>query len=465
VPDDLRAHEAELSAALRRIEPRTTFAEILAQRTAGLITNVDRRQSGVSSMTRLLGATMRVWAGDRWSEAATTRVDATGLRGLVDGLQSTLSRRTVRTPPPGVSSTVVAEWVKRPSRPLRDITPEEQLARTRTLYGWAMNVKGVSDARAGSGWSEDERLYLNTAGARCYSVIGRAGAYLTPIAIENGRVAYDHTNSMGTGGWERVDLITEAATEALARTALALLTAGTPPSGETNVVLDPGLTGTFVHESFGHGTEADQFVRDRSYLAAVRGTVVGPEALTIVDDGTLAGGHGTIGIDDEGHRAQKTTLIDKGRFVGVLHDRETAAALGDRPTGNARRADVTSRLYVRMTNTYLVPGTQSLEELIQEARDGILLERWTSGVEDPLGGLMQLKALRGRIIRHGELTDLVGSMALSGRVLQFLKNIRGIGRGESFLVDPGFCGKGHTDLLPVGSGGSYLLSRAIVGPA
>jgi TldD protein len=118
-----------------------------------------------------------------------------------------------------------------------------------------------------------------------------------------------------------------------------------------------------------------------------------------------------------------------------------------------------------MTNTYVEPGGMSLEEMLREAKDGVLLERCTSGIEDPLGGQMQIKVKRGRRIEHGELTDWYSSMALSGKVLAFLRSIRGVGTSEHFEIEPGFCGKGHTDLLPAGTGGTYLLSRAIVGPA
>jgi TldD protein len=86
-------------------------------------------------------------------------------------------------------------------------------------------------------------------------------------------------------------------------------------------------------------------------------------------------------------------------------------------------------------------------------------------MEDPLGGQMQLKVRKGHRIEHGELTELVTSMALSGSVLSFLKDIRGIGDPTGFRTESGFCGKGHGDYLPTGDGGPYLLSRAVVGPA
>jgi TldD protein len=465
VTEDLRDLEPSMLGALRALEPRTPFVEALAQQRTGRIALVDRRRVNVRPDAHQRGVLLRAWAGDRWMESSTTRTDGRGLQATVDALERRLTAHGGRGAPPGESTRTVGTWTARPARPMRDLSIEEQVKRTRQLFDQALAVPGVKDARTLTSWGEEERLYCNSAGARCYAVDSTAGASLAAIAMENGRVAYEPVDSRGTGGLERLDLLTPERVEKTAKMAVTMLSVKSPPSGEMNVVLDPAVTGTFAHESFGHGTEADQFVRERSYLAAVRGQQLGPEELTMIDDGGLAGGYGSVVFDDEGRPAQRTTLIDRGRFVGVLHDRETAAALGDRPTGNARRSDVLSRLYVRMTNTFVAPGTHRYEELLQEAKNGVTLERWTSGVEDPLGGRMQIKVLRGHLIRNGETTDLVGSMALSGNVLEFLRQIRGIGTADQFTCDAGMCGKGHTDGLRVGSGGVWLLSRAIVGPA
>ena len=256
------------------------------------------------------------------------------------------------------------------------------------VINWATQTPSVQDAEFQIGWDDEERLYLNTAGARYYQQVTRVRAFVAPIAIDNGNVQYHFIGRGGEGGKELLDFLSEPNVVETAQGSRELLTAQTPPSGEMPVLLDPGVTGTFAHESFGHGTEADQFVRDRSYLKPVLGTTVGPEILTIVDNGAYPGGWGSIFFDDEGHPGQKTVLIDHGRFVGALHDRETAAALHAKATGNTRRSDFLSRPFVRMTNTYTEPGDWTLEELIEETKDGILLERATSGIEDPLGGQM-----------------------------------------------------------------------------
>jgi len=465
MPADLRSFEGEISTALTRLGRKSSFAEALAERASGLRLRLDTKATSPAVEPRLQGAIFRAWDGGRWVEAATSSLDAPSLGRAVEALEMAIAKGTGRAPAPGVPSTVRKEWTRGAPRPMRDVPVEQLIALCRDARGWAMSVPGVADASTGVSWEENERLYLNTAGARCFQRVGRAAARMMVIAIENGRAEFDFDQLGGVGGQEYLEFLSEKEAHRIARGATDLLKAKAPPTGEMPVLLDPGVTGLFAHESFGHGTEADQFVRDRSYLKPILGQEVGPEKLTIADDGAFPGGWGTIYCDDEGNPGKKNVLVDRGRFVAALHDRETAAAFHTTATGNTRRADFLSRPFVRMTNTYVEPGDWSLEELVREAKNGVLLERGTSGIEDPLGGQMQLKVKRGHLIENGKLTRLVTSMALSGKVLEFLRGIRGIEKGREIVIEPGFCGKGQTDLLPVGSGGVHLLSTAVVGPA
>ncbi|MFY9717379.1 MAG: TldD/PmbA family protein [Thermoplasmata archaeon] len=462
---DLRDHEGEIATALGRLGKRAPFADVLAERAAGAGLRLDTRSTTPSVEARLGGAIFRIWDGRHWVEAATSSLDARGLGGAVTALEQAAAKSGGHHPVPGVSSTTKKEWTTSTAHPMREVPVEEILSLAKDARGWAMSVPGVSDAQIGIGWEDNERLYLNTAGARCFQRVSRVRGGLSAIAMENGRAEFDFDSRGGVGGREILEFITEPTAVQVAKGAKEMLAAADAPVGEMAVLLDGSVTGLFAHESFGHGTEADQFVRDRSYLKPILGEKVAPEFLTIADDGSFPGGWGSIYCDDEGHPGQKTVLVDHGRFVAALHDRETAAAYGTKATGNTRRADFLSRAFVRMTNTYVAPGDWSMEELVKEAKTGILLERGTSGIEDPLGGQMQLKVKRGHRIENGQITGLVSSMALSGKVLDFMKAIRGVGRNHGLTIEPGFCGKGSTYLLPVGTGGVPLLSTAVVGPA
>ena len=462
---DLRDAEAELSKALERLGRRTSFAEVLAERSDGRALRYETRSVNLSASPHLTGAIFRAWGGTRWVEAATSAFDRASVAAATESVERALDSGALGSPPPGPSSTLRKEWTAEPALPMRDLGPEALTKLARDILGWATELPEIRQGQVTIGWDEEERFYLNTAGARCFCRLHRVRAAAVPIAFQNGRMEFEFLIESGLGGQELLQGLTQERVRTAARNALELLRAGTPPSGEMSVLLDPGTTGTFAHESFGHGTEADQFLRDRSYLAPILGETVGPESLTIVDDGAYPGKWGTILCDDEGHEAGRTVLVDQGRFVGALHDRDTAAALHAQPTGNTRRADFLSRAFVRMTNTFVEPQDWTYEELVEEMKDGVVLERTTSGIEDPLGGQMQIKVKKGHRVEHGEVTGLVSSMALSGKVLDFLRSIRGVGVKEDFVIEPGTCGKGKSDLLPCGTGGVYLLSRAVVGPA
>lgn len=462
---DLRDSESEFARALARLHRRTTFAEVLAERSEGRTLRYETRSVDLSSNPMISGAVIRAWGGERWVEAATSAFDAGSIGEAVEFMERVLGPEAFTHEPPGPSATTRKEWSPGPARPMRDMGPEQLTALARDVLGWATELPEIHQGQVVLAWEEEDRFYMNSAGARCFRRLHRVRASAAAIAFENGRVEFDVLSEGGLGGQERLEFLTQDRVRDTARNAVGLLRAKPPPTGEMAVLLDPSTAGTFAHESFGHGTEADQFLRDRSYLKPILGQEVGPEFLTIVDDGAYPGGWGTIFCDDEGNEAGRTVLVDRGRFVGALHDRDTAAAFHVRPTGNTRRADFQSRTFVRMTNTFVEPQDWTYDELVEEAGNGVVLERATSGIEDPLGGQMQIKVKKGHRIEHGRVTDLVTSMALSGKVLDFLRAIRGIGVKDDFEIETGYCGKGQTDLLPSGTGGGYLLSRAVVGPA
>ena len=463
--ESLVASESDLARALGRLETRTPYAEAMAQRSGGQRLRLDKQAVTVAPAPHLEGAAFRAWTGTHWVETAVSGLTASALGTAAEELAARLPASAANRGPPGESATSTGERRTVERRPTVDLSVEERIAWARQRLDWATAVPGVSNAFVQLQTSVDERLFLSTAGARCHQTLAHTLGTVAAVAIENGNVQLDFIQRGATGGAEILDEVGETEVTHIAKEAKALLTAPPVPTGEMDVILDPTVTGTFAHESFGHGTEADQMVRGRSYLKPLLGKEVGPESLTLVDDGSLEGGWGTIYWDDEGWPARRTVLIDHGRFVEALHDRESAALLGRHPTGNTRRADFLSRPYVRMTNTFVEPGSTPVEELIRETRDGILMQTFTSGIEDPLGGQMQLKSAKGRRIRNGELAELLPSMALSGKVLEFLRSIRGVSKKEDFGLSAGFCGKGHTDLLLTATGGPYLASRAVVGPA
>ncbi len=462
---ELTDAEGDVYHALARLAQRTPFVEVLAEAGTGLSVRYNGHSTTFQSPPRIRGAVFRAWTGAGWTEVSVSGLDLPTLRFAEAAIERVLTHRPAREAPPGDSSTARIEKATETPHSMRDMAEAEMRELARDAYSWVAGMPDIHETDVQISWRLDERLYLNSAAARCSQSICRVRGVVMPVAMESGRAESDRFIQGGVGGREILDGLTQEGAKRAGEGARALLRARAPPYGRLNVLLSPSVTGYFAHESFGHGAEADQFVRDRSYLRPLLGQILGPEVLTIVDNGAYPGAWSQIYCDDEGHPGQRTVLVDKGRFIGALHDRATAAALGATPTGNTRRSDVFSRSFVRMTNTYIEPGESTLDELVKEAHDGVLLESGVGGIEDPQGGQVQLKARMGHLIENGRVTDLVSSMALSGKVLEFLHSIRGVSGKEDFTLDTGSCGKGRTDFLPNSAGGPYLLSSAVVGRA
>src|SRR5207344_2128133 len=143
------------------------------------------------------------------------------------------------------------------------------------------------------------------------------------------------------------------------RQALVNLEAVPAPAGEMDVVLGPGWPGVMLHEAVGHGLEGDFNRKKTSAFAGLMGQQVAAKGVTVVDDGTLADRRGSLTIDDEGTPTNRTVLIENGRLVGLMQDRQNARLMGVKPTGNGRRQSHAYAPMPRMTNTFMLAGDKN----------------------------------------------------------------------------------------------------------
>jgi TldD protein len=266
----------------------------------------------------------------------------------------------------------------------------------------------------------------------------------------------------GSSGFELVkgaDLM--AMGSRIGEEAVKMLQAKKAPSGAVTCISDPMISGLLAHEVMGHASEADEIVKGRSFLTGVVGRHVASELITMVDDGTLPGAHGYIPFDDEGTPSSRTTIIEKGVYRGYMQSLETAAEMGVGPTGNGRAQDYGRRVWVRMTNTFFERGDMKLEEMLEGVRHGVLCDKMVSGMEDPVGGGFEAKALRGHLIENGRITDMLRSFTLTGKALDILRTVDAV--GDKVELDGGSCGKGIEDWVPVSSGGPYCRSTLVLG--
>ncbi|WP_353260088.1 TldD/PmbA family protein [Prochlorothrix hollandica] len=250
--------------------------------------------------------------------------------------------------------------------------------------------------------------------------------------------------------------------ESAARRAVDALALPPIQGGSYTVVIDPILTGLFVHEAFGHLSEADMAYENPDILEVMTlGRRFGPPELQIFDGAAPPGHRGSYAYDDEGTPATTTQLIKDGVLVGRLHSRETAGKLGEAPTGNARCLSYHYPPIVRMTNTWIDRGQTPVADLLTDVKEGVYARNWLGGMTN--GEMFTFTAGEAWMIRNGQRAEPVRDVTLSGNVFSTLADIEAI--GDDFHWDEsGGCGKGGQSGLPVGCGGPSLrIGNVVVG--
>ena len=234
-----------------------------------------------------------------------------------------------------------------------------------------------------------------------------------------------------------------------------------PVKGDTyTVVIDPILTGLFVHEAFGHLSEADMAYENPDVLEVMTiGRQFGHPELQIFDGAAPQGHRGSYFYDDEGTPASTTQLIKDGALVGRLHSRETAGKLGEAATGNARCLSYHYTPIVRMSNTWIEKGKTPVADLFSDIKQGVYARNWLGGMTN--GEMFTFSAGEAWMIRHGKIAEPIKDVTLSGNVFQTLADIEAIG-DDFYWDESGGCGKGGQNGLPVGCGGPSLRIRDVV---
>ncbi len=304
-------------------------------------------------------------------------------------------------------------------------------------------------------------LFLSSEGSKIEREGNKVFMGLTAVAKENNNSSNLQYASerLGGNGFEIInyDKLKELSKNTKER-ALRLITADKCPKGEFNVVLDPELTGVFIHEAVGHASEGDLVLQKDSVFENKLNTVVGNEIVTVIDNPNIKGAFGEYKYDDEGVKGKETKIIENGVLKEYLHSRETAGRMDAELTGNGR-AQGNYKPIVRMSNTYIKPLDWKFEELINDTKNGIFLKGSRGGQVDTGKGLFQFNSVEAFLIENGELTKPLRDGGLSGEILNILHNIDAI--TDEFYLSIGFCGKGGQS-VPVGDGGGSIRTKTIL---
>jgi len=244
------------------------------------------------------------------------------------------------------------------------------------------------------------------------------------------------------------------------RQSLVNLQSVAAPAGEMPVVLGPGWSGVLWHEAVGHGLEGDFHRKKTSVFTKMMGDMIASPGVTVVDDGTLPDLRGSLTIDDEGTPTQRNVLIENGRLVGLMQDRQNARLMGVKPTGNGRRQSHAYAPMPRMTNTIMLGGDKDPQEIIGSVKKGLYCANFGGGQVDIVSGKFVFTITEGYLIEDGKIAAPVKGATLIGAGSEALSKVGMV--GNDMALDPGIgtCGKDGQG-VPVGVGQPTLRIDAL----
>jgi len=288
---------------------------------------------------------------------------------------------------------------------------------------------------------------------------------ISVVVEENGK---RETGSAGGGGRFSIERLLSGDEPAhmvheAVRLATLNLSAHQAPAGSMPVVLGPGWPGILLHEAIGHGLEGDFNRKGSSVFADKMGKQVAARGITVVDDGTIAERRGSLTVDDEGTQSNRTVLIEDGILTGYLLDRQNARLMGMQPTGNGRRESYAHPVLPRMTNTFMLAGNDSPDDILASLDRGIYAVNFGGGQVDITSGKFVFTTSEAYYVENGVIQYPVKGATLIGSGHEVLQKVSMI--GNDLALDPGVgtCGKGGQS-VPVGVGlPTIRIDQLIVG--
>jgi TldD protein len=275
---------------------------------------------------------------------------------------------------------------------------------------------------------------------------------VTVIAEQAGRREVGSSGGGGRFGLAYFDdaLIEQYASQAV-NAAITNLDSRPAPAGEMTVVLGPGWPGVLLHEAVGHGLEGDFNRKGSSAFSGRIGQRVAAKGVTVLDDGTIADRRGSLNVDDEGHATQKNVLIEDGILKGYIQDSLNARLMKVPPTGNGRRESYAHTPMPRMTNTYMLSGDKTREEIVASIDKGLYATNFGGGQVDITSGKFVFSASEAFWVEKGKILYPVKGATIVGSGPESLKKVRMIGNDMQLDSGVGTCGK-EGQSVPVGVG-------------
>ena len=406
------------------------------------------------------GFGLRAVAGEASGYAHSSELTEASLRRAADAVSTVKDGYSgkLATAPAGTNQRLYGE-----ENPIASPGFEEKAKLLQEIDGWLRakdpRVRQVTASLAAS-WQHVEIVRADGQIARDIRPLVRVN-----VSVMVGDGDRQETGTHGMGGRKSFgEFLAEdswqfAASEAL-RQALVNLDAVPAPAGTFDIVLANGWPGVMLHEAVGHGLEGDFNRKKTSAFAGLMGEQVAAKGVTVVDDGTISERRGSLTIDDEGTPSGRNVLIEDGKLVGYMQDRQNARLMGMAPTGNGRRESYAHEPMPRMTNTYMTGGDRAPEEIIASVKKGIYAVSFGGGQVDITSGKFVFGCTEAYMIEDGKIGAPVKGAMLIGNGPDAMQRISMIGNDSALDTGIGMCGKGGQS-VPVGVGQPHLLMNAM----
>ena len=299
--------------------------------------------------------------------------------------------------------------------------------------------KHISQVRVSLGDVKQNILIANSEGLFTTDERVRGRISIESVATDGNDMQTGRVSPGASAGFEffrNMDI--EAEAREASRIAKTMLFASYAPSGKFPVVIDNRFGGVIFHEACGHGLEASSVAKGNSIFAGKMGQMIASPLVSAVDDGTLPNEWGSLTIDDEGHKTQRNLLIENGILKGYLVDKLNGRRMGIKSTGSGRRESYKYAPTSRMTNTFILNGKSSFDEIIKNTEYGIYAKNMGGGSVNPATGDFNFAVMEGYIIRNGKICEPVRGATLIGNGGEVLKKIDMVGNNLGF--GQGMCG-------------------------
>jgi TldD protein len=445
------------------------FSEIYVEDKRSSSANLDDGKVDQVTSGRDRGAGIRVVKGETTGYAHTADLSEAGLLAAAEAAAAAasqggggarivaLSRRPahrvseVAIAPDSVGKAAKVELLLRADGAARDVG-----------RGGPAQASGHSIVQVSAGYGDSRKrvLIANSDGVLVDDEQVRTLFRISAVASGDTGLQTGYESLGHTIGFELFDQhdVEELARRAAQR-ALTKLNARPAPSGTLPVVIRQGSGGVLFHEACGHGLEADLVGKGASVFKGRVGELVAAPNITLVDDGTMPGEWGAIGYDDEGHASQRNVLIQDGVLTDYMWDFLRARKEGRPQSGNGRRQSYMHLPMVRMTNTFVLNGTDDPDEIVRATDHGVYVAQLGGGQVNTASGDFVFGMTEAYLIEKGEITDPIREGNLIGNGPQVLKDIDLLGNDFAMGM-PGTCGKDGQG-VPVGDGQPTLRVKAL----